>query len=86
MSRTFRRFEILLPLRFNDGQTVPDELVADTLLELREKFGAVWLRHRRFRDCGNMRGRYFEMSWCAYLWMLAIRLKISSSSRALKSA
>jgi hypothetical protein len=41
MSKQFRRFEILLPLRFNDGQSVPDELIADTLLELREQFGAV---------------------------------------------
>ena len=41
MSRTFRRFEILLPLRFNDGQPIPDDLVADTLLELRQRFGAV---------------------------------------------
>jgi len=41
MSKTFRRFEILLPLRFNDGQPVPDELIADTLLELRRRFGAV---------------------------------------------
>ncbi len=41
MSRAFRRFEILLPLRFNDGQPVPNDLMADTLLELRERFGAV---------------------------------------------
>ena len=41
MSSTFRRFEILLPLRFNDGQPVPSELVADTLLELETRFGAV---------------------------------------------
>ena len=41
MSETFRRLEILLPLRFNDGSPVPDELVADTLLELRQQFGAV---------------------------------------------
>ena len=30
MSRVLRRFEILLPLRFNDGRPVPDELIADT--------------------------------------------------------
>ena len=36
-----RRYEILLPLRFNDGQSVPPELVADTVLRLREHFGAV---------------------------------------------
>jgi hypothetical protein len=41
MSALFRRFEILLPRRFNDGQPVPDELIADTLLELEERFGAV---------------------------------------------
>ena len=41
MSASFRRFEILLPRRFNDGQPVPDELIADTLLELEERFGAV---------------------------------------------
>ena len=27
MSRSLRRYEILLPLRFNDGQPVPDDLV-----------------------------------------------------------
>jgi hypothetical protein len=41
MSMSFRRFEILLPLRFNDGTSVPDELMADTILELRQHFGAV---------------------------------------------
>ncbi len=41
MSRALRRFEILLPRRFNDGRPVPDHLIADTILELRERFGAV---------------------------------------------
>lgn len=41
MSSSFRRFEILLPRRFNDGQPVPDELIADALIELEERFGAV---------------------------------------------
>lgn len=41
MSRSFRRYEILLPLKFNDGQPVPDELVGATLAALRQKFGAV---------------------------------------------
>ena len=36
-----RRYEILPPLRFNDGQTVPDELIGETLQELRLHFGAV---------------------------------------------
>jgi hypothetical protein len=41
MSSSLRRFEILLPLRFNDGQAVPDSLIADCLLEVRQQFGAV---------------------------------------------
>jgi hypothetical protein len=41
MSRTLRRYEVLLPLRFNDGRPVPDEVIADTLLELETRFGAV---------------------------------------------
>jgi hypothetical protein len=41
MTVSFRRFEILLPRQFNDGQPVPDDLFAETLLELRQQFGAV---------------------------------------------
>lgn len=36
-----RRYEILLPSQFNDGRPVPEEITADTLLELERKFGAV---------------------------------------------
>ena len=41
MSKSVRRFEVLLPLRFNDGTPVPDDAVADTLIEFEEQFGAV---------------------------------------------
>ena len=41
MSISGRRFEILLPLRFNDSSPVPDTLIAETLVELRRRFGAV---------------------------------------------
>ena len=37
MSISYRRYEILLPLQFNDGQPVPESLLADTVLE---RFGA----------------------------------------------
>lgn len=36
-----RRYEILLPLRFNDGTEVPEPLLAEVVLELRQKFHAV---------------------------------------------
>ena len=41
MSRIVRRFEVLLPLRLNDGAPIPDDFVADTLVELEARFGAV---------------------------------------------
>jgi len=37
---TFRRYEMLLPLRFNDGTPVPPELLAATTRELKDRFGA----------------------------------------------
>ena len=37
MSSLQRRYEILLPLHFNNGQVVPDDLIAQTLLELEQK-------------------------------------------------
>jgi hypothetical protein len=41
MSKPYRRFEILLPLLFNDGRPVPENLIADTLIELEQRFGAI---------------------------------------------
>jgi hypothetical protein len=41
MDRPFRRYEMLLPLLFNDGTTVPGDLVDQTLLALEERFGPV---------------------------------------------
>jgi len=41
MRKPFRRFELLLPTKFNSGVPVPNDFFADTLLELEERFGAV---------------------------------------------
>jgi hypothetical protein len=41
MNTSHRRYEVLIPLRFNDGTLVPDELIAETILEFRARFGAV---------------------------------------------
>ena len=40
MSNRLRRFEILLPLKFNDGREVPPEWLAEAVLEIVENFGA----------------------------------------------
>jgi len=40
MSSKWRRFEVLLPLQFNDGREVPAEWLADAVLEVVDHFGA----------------------------------------------
>ncbi len=35
-----RRYEVLVPLVFNDGMAVPEPLLAETFEELRARFGA----------------------------------------------
>ena len=40
MSSKLRRFEILLPLQFNDGREVSPELLAEAVLEIVERFDA----------------------------------------------
>jgi hypothetical protein len=41
MPSKWRRFEILLPQKFNDGAAVPEEWLGEAAIEIREHFGAV---------------------------------------------
>jgi hypothetical protein len=41
MSQHLRRFEILLPLKFNDGSPVPASLLEETRAELKREFGGL---------------------------------------------
>jgi hypothetical protein len=40
MSSKWRRFEVLLPLQFNDGRDVPSDWLAEVVLEIVDHFGA----------------------------------------------
>ena len=60
MSALFRRYEILLPRRFNDGSAVPDDLIADTLLELEARFGAVSCETQTIRGLWRMDDELFR--------------------------
>ncbi len=40
MSSKWRRFEVLLPLQFNDGREVPPEWIAESVLDIVAQFGA----------------------------------------------
>lgn len=40
MNSSWRRYEVLLPLRFNDGRPMPEEWLPEAILELVDRFGA----------------------------------------------
>src|SRR5438034_10927745 len=40
MSSKWRRYEVLLPLQFNDGRPVPQEWLAEAVFEIVDHFGA----------------------------------------------
>lgn|SRR3954451_15801495 len=56
----WRRCEILLPLKFNDGQAVPRALVVQTLLELEERFGAVSCENQIIHGIWQHQGQRFR--------------------------
>jgi hypothetical protein len=60
MSSSFLRYEILPPRQFNDEQPVPDELVADTLLDLRRQFGAVSSETQIIRGLWEHQGQTYR--------------------------
>ena len=60
MSISGRRFEILLPLRFNDGKQVPEDLIAEALVELRHKFGAVSSETQRIEGQWQHAGQVYR--------------------------
>jgi hypothetical protein len=41
MSSKSRRYEVLLPVRFNDGTDIPEELLGEAANEIVNQFGAV---------------------------------------------
>jgi hypothetical protein len=60
MSSLQRRFEILLPQQFNDGSPVPNELVGQTIVELRVRFGALSSETQIIRGIWEYEGKSFR--------------------------
>lgn len=60
MSISYRRYEILLPRRFNDGRAVPRRAITDALLELRDRFGAVSCESQTIRGQWQHQGEVYE--------------------------
>lgn len=55
-----RRYEILVPLLFDDGLPVPESLLAQTFIELRERFGAASWETQTLRGSWEHEGIVYQ--------------------------
>src|SRR5437763_216725 len=60
MTRSYRRYEVLLPKRFNNGKPVPDALVGKTLREFNKQFGAVSCETQTIRGLWRYGGKVYR--------------------------
>jgi hypothetical protein len=60
MSSLQRPFEILVPLRFNDGTPVPEDLITETLLEVERQFGFVSTETQVIRGMWEHEGQSYR--------------------------
>src|SRR4051812_37789397 len=60
MSTAFRRFEVLVPLKFNDGMPVPPDLLTQTFLEIRTRFGSISVETQSIRGSWLHQGQTYE--------------------------
>ena len=60
MRITWRRFEVLLPLNFNDGQEIPDELLAEAVIEIRTRFSAVRYESQGIKGQWQQEGMLYQ--------------------------
>ena len=57
---TLRRYEILVPLLFNDGTPVPETVLAETFAELRAQFGAASWETQVVRGIWEQAGAVYQ--------------------------
>ena len=53
MSKSYQRYEILLPIKFNDGRPVPSDLISATLKDLRAQFDAISVESQTIHGTGS---------------------------------
>lgn len=60
MSKSFQRYEILLPLKHNDGRPVPRKFVGETIQELKQRFGAISAETQTIRGWWSSEGQDYQ--------------------------
>ena len=58
--KAHRRYELLLPRKFNDGRSVPQHLFTEAFLELESRFGGVSAETQTIRGRWRHKGRTYR--------------------------
>jgi hypothetical protein len=67
MSSKWRRFEVLLPLQFNDRSEVRPEWLAEAVLEVVDHFGAATYETQKVEGIGATAGWSIGTIWSKWL-------------------
>ena len=77
MKSKSRRYEVLLPMQFNDGRDVPDELLGEAVNETVEQFGAVSF----YKEAVEGRWRHDETTYRDNLALLVVDVPDTAKNR-----
>lgn len=77
MKSKSRRYEVLLPVRFNDGSDVPDELLAEAVNEIVDQFNAASF----YKDAVEGRWRHAETLYRDDLALIVVDIADTKKNR-----
>jgi hypothetical protein len=72
-----RRYEVLLPVRFNDGNDVPEELLGEAVNEIVEQFNAVTF----YKEAAEGRWRHDESLFRDDLALIVVDIPDTGKNR-----
>lgn len=78
MSNKWRRFEVLLPLQFNDGRDVPPDWLAEAVLEIVDRFGAASYETQKLKATGDTAASFIGTTLSDWWWMCPTRSRIAA--------
>ena len=81
MSNRWRRFEVLLPVRFNDGRDVPPDWLAEAVLEIVDRFGAASYETQKVEGHWRYGGVLYRDDIVRVVVDVPTRLRIGSDER-----
>ncbi len=77
MKNKWRRFEVLLPARFNDGREVPDKTIGQAINEIVDTFGAM----SYYKDAAEGYWQHGEMLFCDTLGLIVVDVLDTAKNR-----